>query len=349
MPPGVPRRSSSTTARATAPPRSRARYGALVVDEPARGFGAACWAGLRAATAEVVCFMDCDASLDPRELPRVSAPRARRRRRPRARRARRRAAAPGRRTPGPPTACWRRELRRRSGVAAHATSGRCAPRGASALLELGIADRRFGWPLEMVLRAAAAGWRIDEVAVRYRPRVGRSKVTGTRARDRARGARHGAGRSHERRSGRARQGPAARAQQDAAVPAVHAGARPRALARAALARHARRGRWRRRPPGASLVLDGGRRPLAAARLRGRRRSAAADSTSAWPHAFADVGGPALLVGMDTPQVTPGDLARGLERLAAPGIDAVLGPATDGGYWAIGLRERAAAPPSWASR
>jgi len=56
------------------------------------------------------------------------------------------------------------------------------------------------------------------------------------------------------------------------------------------------------------------------------------------HAFADVGGPALLVGMDTPQVTRGDLARGLERLAAPGVDAVLGPATDGGYWAIGLRE-----------
>jgi uncharacterized protein len=56
------------------------------------------------------------------------------------------------------------------------------------------------------------------------------------------------------------------------------------------------------------------------------------------HAFADVGGPALLVGMDTPQVTPRDLARGLERLAAPEVDAVLGPAADGGYWAIGLRE-----------
>jgi hypothetical protein len=56
------------------------------------------------------------------------------------------------------------------------------------------------------------------------------------------------------------------------------------------------------------------------------------------HAFADVGGPALLVGMDTPQVTQDDLARGLERLAAPGVDAVLGPAADGGYWAIGLRE-----------
>ena len=60
-----------------------------------------------------------------------------------------------------------------------ATSGRCAPRAASALLALGIADRRFGWPLEMVLRAAAAGWRIDEVVVGYAPRAGRSKVTGT--------------------------------------------------------------------------------------------------------------------------------------------------------------------------
>jgi uncharacterized protein len=54
-------------------------------------------------------------------------------------------------------------------------------------------------------------------------------------------------------------------------------------------------------------------------------------------AFADVGGPALLVGMDTPQVTPGDLSGGLARLMAPGTDAVLGPAPDGGYWAIGLR------------
>ena len=48
-----------------------------------------------------------------------------------------------------------------------------------ALLALGLLDRRFGWPLEMVVRAAAEGWRIDEVAVTYLPRQGRSKVTGT--------------------------------------------------------------------------------------------------------------------------------------------------------------------------
>ena len=48
-----------------------------------------------------------------------------------------------------------------------------------ALLGLGVLDRRFGWPLEMVVRAAAAGWAIDEVGIAYLPRAGRSKVTGT--------------------------------------------------------------------------------------------------------------------------------------------------------------------------
>ena len=47
------------------------------------------------------------------------------------------------------------------------------------LIELGLTDRRFGYPMEMVLRAAERGWRIAEVDVAYRPRAGRSKVTGT--------------------------------------------------------------------------------------------------------------------------------------------------------------------------
>jgi hypothetical protein len=47
------------------------------------------------------------------------------------------------------------------------------------LLDLRIRDRRFGWPLEMVLRAAAAGWTVAEIPVAYHPRIGRSKVTGT--------------------------------------------------------------------------------------------------------------------------------------------------------------------------
>jgi uncharacterized protein len=55
------------------------------------------------------------------------------------------------------------------------------------------------------------------------------------------------------------------------------------------------------------------------------------------HALAAAGGPALVVGMDTPQLTPPAIARAAERLARGDVDAVLGPALDGGYWTIGLR------------
>ena len=56
------------------------------------------------------------------------------------------------------------------------------------------------------------------------------------------------------------------------------------------------------------------------------------------NAFVDVGGPALLVGMDTPQVSPRMIEHAAASLESPGVEAVLGPALDGGYWAIGLRE-----------
>ena len=155
-----------------------AQLGARVVSEPRPGFGAACFAGLTAAEAELVCFMDCDASFDPRELSRVADPvahgvadlvlGARRR-------------APGAAWP-PHTraanALLALELRRRTGVRVTDIGPMRAARR-EALLALGIRDRRFGWPLEMVLRAAAAGWRIEEAPVTYLAREGRSKVTGT--------------------------------------------------------------------------------------------------------------------------------------------------------------------------
>jgi len=155
-----------------------AELGAQVVHEPRHGFGAACWAGLQAAESEVVCFMDCDASFDPRELPRVADPVA-------AGRAdlvlgaRSAAAAAG----WPlharvANALLAAELRRRTRVPLRDLGPMRAARR-DALLGLGVRDRRFGWPLEMVLRAAAAGWRIDEVTVTQRPARGRSKVTGT--------------------------------------------------------------------------------------------------------------------------------------------------------------------------
>lgn len=154
-----------------------AELGARVVVEPRRGFGAACFAGLEAARSPVVCFMDCDGSLDPRELPGVAGPvatgaadlvLA-------ARRAERGAWPLHARVANRVLAL---ELRRRSGVAL-ADLGPMRAARRRALLDLGIRDRRFGWPLEMVLLAAAADWRIEEVPVAYRARAGRSKVTGT--------------------------------------------------------------------------------------------------------------------------------------------------------------------------
>ncbi len=152
-------------------------HGARVVAEPRRGFGAACWAGLLAAEAEVVCFMDCDGSLDPAELPRVSAPVA----------AGDADLMLGSREAEP--GAWpvhARVANRALGLMVRRRAGRITDIGPmravrrESLIGLGLRDRRFGWPLEMVLRAADAGWRIEEVPVTYRPRVGgRSKVTGT--------------------------------------------------------------------------------------------------------------------------------------------------------------------------
>jgi hypothetical protein len=71
------------------------------------------------------------------------------------------------------------ELRRRCGVALTDLGPMRAARRQQ-LLGLGLRDRGFGWPLEMVLSAASAGWRIGEVPVSYGPRDGgRSKVSGS--------------------------------------------------------------------------------------------------------------------------------------------------------------------------
>jgi glycosyltransferase involved in cell wall biosynthesis len=152
--------------------------GAVLVEEPCRGFGAACHAGLLAATAEVVCFCDCDASLDPRQLPRVAEPvlsgvadLVLGRRRPVARGV---WPLPGR------LANWElaRRVRRRTGVRVRDLGPMRAARRRD-LLALGLVDRRCGYALEMLVGAADAGWRVCEVEVDYLPRIGRSKVTGT--------------------------------------------------------------------------------------------------------------------------------------------------------------------------
>ena len=154
-------------------------HGAHVVAVPQRGFGAAVHAGLLAATDELVCVLDADGSLDPAELPAVADPVA----------DGRADLMLGRRRPTGRGA-WPVHARLANGVLALLLRRRGLPvrdlgpmRAArrKALLSLGLRDRRFGYPLEMLVSADRAGWRIGEVDVTYRPRAAgtRSKVTGT--------------------------------------------------------------------------------------------------------------------------------------------------------------------------
>ena len=150
--------------------------GALVIEETRRGFGSAVNAGVEAATAPVIAICDADASLDLAELPRLVAllegadlvlgrrvPTSSRAWPAISRLANRAVAA---------------RLGRKTGVRLHDIGPMRVAR-TSALQSLPLRDRRSGYPLEMVVRAAQAGWRIVETDVVYAPRVGRSKVTGT--------------------------------------------------------------------------------------------------------------------------------------------------------------------------
>ena len=153
-------------------------HGALVVTELRRGFGSAAHSGLLAATAPIVAFCDADASMDPQDLPVVVDPvlagesdLVLGRRRPTVRRA------------WPAHARFAnlalaRLMRRATGLDLHDLGPMRAARREE-LLGLDLQDRRSGYPLEMVLRATNAGWRIREVDAPYSPRIGRSKVTGT--------------------------------------------------------------------------------------------------------------------------------------------------------------------------
>jgi glycosyltransferase involved in cell wall biosynthesis len=156
--------------------------GALVVTVPRPGYGAAVHAGTVAADPidGVVCVLDADGSFDPAELPLIAGPvragladLAVGRRRPTAR-----GAWPAHARIA--NAVLARRLRRTTGLPVHDLGPMRAARR-SDLLALGLRDRRFGYPLELLIAAGRAGWRVTEVDVAYGPRTAgtRSKVTGT--------------------------------------------------------------------------------------------------------------------------------------------------------------------------
>lgn len=156
------------------------RLGVRVVSEPRRGFGAACWAGvLASADADVLVFMDADATFCWSDVPRVVTP------------VRDGSADlaigwrhPDLRDPGAMpwhVAAANRVLGGLCGLVADAPLHDVGPLRAirrDTLLSLGMQDRGYGWPLEMVLRAGRAGLTVMEVPVAYRVRVGTSKVSG---------------------------------------------------------------------------------------------------------------------------------------------------------------------------
>jgi rSAM/selenodomain-associated transferase 1 len=312
--------------------------GALVVSEPRRGFGAACHSGLLAATAEYVCFCDCDASLDPGELPGLvsavqdgTADLVLGRRRPTGR-----GAWPVHARLA--NAELARRLRARTGADLHDLGPMRAARR-DRLMDLGLGDRRSGYPLEMVLSGANAGMRITERDVGYRPRTGRSKVTGT-----LRGTRQAIhdmrailaarpatllviakapqpGRVKTRLTPTCTPEQAARLAEAALVDTLTTLARVPA-GRRLLVLDGPPGRWL--PPGWEVV------PQCGGGLDTRLAAAFASASE------GDGGPPALLVGMDTPQLEARILAEALSRAGRIGTDAWFGPATDGGFWAFGL-------------
>jgi glycosyltransferase involved in cell wall biosynthesis len=155
------------------------RTGARVVTEPRRGYGSACWAGVCAvpADAEVVVFLDADGSQDPADIRRVLEPL-------------RSGGADFVMGARQPTGRhpWHARLGTRL-VAAFVSwrygtqlsdIGPLRAIRADLLRRLGMRDRAFGWPVEMVVKVAALGGRIAEVPVAHHARLaGHSKVSGT--------------------------------------------------------------------------------------------------------------------------------------------------------------------------
>ncbi len=157
-----------------------AGLGAMVVSEPRPGYGAAVHAGLVAATAEFVAVIDGDGSMDPAQLvpmlAEVTSGRADLavgRRRPTAR-----GVWPWHARAGNALVLW--WLRRRLGMPLHDIAPMRVARRED-LLGLGVEDRRFGYPVELLQRATTAGWRFAELDIDYHPRAAgtRSKVSGS--------------------------------------------------------------------------------------------------------------------------------------------------------------------------
>ena len=155
--------------------------GAKVVREPIMGYGAACSAGLTATgETDIVVFLDGDKSDDPRDLPRILSPiendAADFVLGSRISGSQETGAMPSHARVGNRVIAWL--MRRIYGIEITDVGSFRAIRK-NLLLSLEMKQMTFGWPVEMLVKAAKRGARIKEVTVSYRKRVGESKVSGT--------------------------------------------------------------------------------------------------------------------------------------------------------------------------
>ena len=155
--------------------------GARVVHEPRRGYGRACATGVAAARGDIVVFLDADGADDPTQIPDLLAPLQ----------GNRADMVLGSRLAGeiaPGAMPWHQRfgnqlaawlIRRLYGLPLTDLSPFRAV-GRQSLLALEMEDMGYGWPTEMIVKAARKRWRVVEIPVRYRPRIGgRSKISGT--------------------------------------------------------------------------------------------------------------------------------------------------------------------------
>lgn len=155
-------------------------FGARIVFEPEPGYGAAVHAGLMAATAEFVGVIDGDGTMDPGELSPMltivetgGATMAVGRRRPTGR-----GVWPWHARAGTALMAW--NIRRHCDFDIHDLAPMRVCRRID-LLGLGIKDRRFGYPLELMMKASRAGWTVQEIDIAYGARAAgtTSKVSGS--------------------------------------------------------------------------------------------------------------------------------------------------------------------------
>jgi glycosyltransferase involved in cell wall biosynthesis len=155
--------------------------GARIVHEPRRGYGRACASGIAATRSDVVIFLDADGADDPAQIPDLLAPIL----------SGKAEMVLGSRLAGeiaPDAMPWHQRfgnwlaawlIRRLYGLPVTDLSPFRGV-GREVLLRLNMEEMTYGWPTEMIVKAARAGWRVVETPVRYHPRLGgRSKISGT--------------------------------------------------------------------------------------------------------------------------------------------------------------------------